>query len=255
VRQVVFCAELQYDKRMIIKIRILFFCFVLIIFGCKSPAPPVETVEPVETIEPVEIVEEIEVIPDTDIIGTWFLGDPRSMIIFQYRPDGTGCEINLNQTASFSLTYRPFNYSLSDNTINISFLDSFRPANSVYDFEKPSAGRLTVINYFRTSSATFIRQEMTALEGLWRRETQDNVDYLFGGRNFMVKLQNGIPTATGNFMVSGTSVTINDLHQCIDYYGLRWSRATAPHENYSFRINDNRLMFSSPGRQYSFVRE
>ncbi|MCL2441291.1 MAG: hypothetical protein FWD14_06085 [Treponema sp.] len=217
----------------------IFVCFIFA--GCKSPPQPT-----------VEIV--LEEVKDTDITGTWFLGDQRSMIIFQYRADGTGCEINLNQISNFSLTYRPFLYTLTENSININFLDSLRPQRIEYSFEKPSANRLTVIDYIRGLSPTFIRQGMTELEGLWRRENTDKIAYLFGGRNFLVKLQDGIPTATGNFIVSETSVTINDLYRCTDYYSLRWTRSSTPYENFTFRINDDRLILSSPGREIQFIR-
>ncbi|MCL2801074.1 MAG: hypothetical protein FWD28_04875 [Treponema sp.] len=216
--------------------------FVLVIFGCKTKPLPVEEPKPAE------------VIPDTNVTGTWFLGDHRSMVIFQYRSDGTGCEINLNQVSNFSLTYRPFNYTITETAISISFLDSMRPSSITHNYSKPSENRLTIVNYIRGLSPTFVRQELTELEGLWRRENGDRVEYVFGGRNFLLKLQNGIPTATGNFIVSDRSVTINDLYRCTDYFALRWAPSQTPHENYSFRINDSRLTLTAPGRDLLFVK-
>jgi len=244
-------------KKMFIKIAFLCAVGIFIFFLPTCKTPPATEPEPEEPI-----IVEIEEEPDTDIIGTWFFGDQRSMLILQFRSDGLGAEINLEQAAEFSLFYRPFSFTITDDNISLSFSDSLRPSNAVYNVEKPSANRLLMVNYIRRSSPTFIRQELTELEGLWRRENMSssaaasraNVDYLFGGRNFMVKLQNGIPIATGNFIISGTSVIINDLHRCIDYYSFRWTRSTAPHDTFAFRVSGNRLFMSSAGSEHLFIK-
>ena len=212
----------------------------LILLGCRS-APPVEP----EEVEPQVIF---------DITGTWFLGNPRSMLIFQYRPDGTGSEITLNSASSFFLTYRPFTYYTADGSININFIDSRRPQRSVFAYEMPSARRLTIFDYTPGNSPTFIKQTSTAVEGLWRREGPDNIEYIFGGQNFMVRLQDGIPTATGNFILSDTSLIMNDLYRCIDYHSLRWTTARGPHETFLYRLSGDQLTLSSGNRVILLTR-
>jgi len=231
------------DKIKKVLLLSLITLFGLTIFGCKSPPPA-----PVEPEEIPEIEEKY------DITGTWFSGDHRARIVYQYRPDGAGCEITINQGSTFSLTYRPFNYSLTDNSITITFSDSMRPANIVYNYEMTSAVRLKKADYTPGFSPTFVKQEVTIVEGLWRREGTDNVEYLFGGRNFLLKMQNGVPTATGNFILSASSLIINDLHRCTDYYMLRWVTSTASHDNYMYRLDGDRLSLSSGGRENLFIK-
>jgi len=218
----------------------------LIVFGCKSAPPPIEPEEEEEEI--VEIEEKL------DITGTWFSGDHRIRVIYQYRSDGTGCEIIINQGSSYSLTYRPFNYLLTDSNISISFTDSMRPPSVIFNYDMISLTRIRKIDYAPGLSPAFLKQEVTELEGVWRRENSDNIEYIFGARNFLLKLQNGIPTATGNFILSESSLILNDLHRCTDYYMLRWVASTASHENYSYRLADNQLLLSSSGRDLAFRR-
>jgi len=215
--------------------------FALVFFGCKSAPPPAP--------EPEEIIEEEKL----DITGTWFSGDSRTRVVYQYRSDGTGCEITINQGSSFNLTYRPFNYTITDNSININFTDSMRPLNINREYEMLTVTRIRKINFAPGFSPVFTKHELTGLEGMWRRES-DNTEYLFGGRNFMLRLQNGVPTATGNFILSETSLILNDLHRCTDYYMLRWVTSTAPHENYSYRLNSNHLSLSGSGREFILNR-
>ncbi|MCL2806126.1 MAG: hypothetical protein FWD26_09320 [Treponema sp.] len=223
------------------------FCIIaafgFLAYGCKTTETAAE--------EPVPEEESYSY----SAAGTWFLGDPRSVMIYQYRDDGTGCEITINQGASFSLIYRPFNYSLTEKTISITFSDSYRPASRVFNYEMPSANRLRKFDYTPGSSPVFIKQETTQMEGIWRSVGSDNIEYLFGGRNFLLKLQQGIPISSGNFILSKETLIINDLYRCIDYYGLRWTASTASHETYLHSFNENQLTLTSGGRRLLLLKQ
>jgi len=222
---------------------LVFLAFLISLPACKTPPPPEPPPE-----EIVEIEEKFE------IAGTWFSGNHQARVVYQYRFDGTGCEITINQGSNFTLTYRPFNYQLTETNININFTDVMRPPSINFNYEKTTPTRIRKINYTPGFSPAFLKQEMTDLEGLWRRDSTDNIEYIFGARNFMLRLQNGVPAATGNFILSNNSLILNDLHRCTDYYMLRWVTSTSAHENYSYRLTNGHLSLNSSGREIILKR-
>jgi hypothetical protein len=198
-------------------------------------------------------------IANSGLIGTWISGTNENMAVFQFRSNGSGCEIVIDQNMGFNLLYYNFSYSLTGNVINITYLfkegDNLVTGHKSLSYEMSLPESLTLQGYIEGEGLAFVKQQYTRLEGLWRRSANNVVDYIFAG-SILMKLQDGVPFAFGSFQVSESVLTLTEQARYISiptFPGPVWVPSNIVREEYNYRLSGKRLSWAYDGVEYLFI--
>ena len=189
------------------------------------------------------------------IAGSWFYAQGDQTVLLQYNLSGQGREIIIDQSSDFSLTFLPFEYTLTATTIRQVIVFQGQRINNPLRYGMLS-DMLVIHNYVEGFSPFFQKQHSYEVEGIWQRTVNGNViEYIFTG-GVIVKVQNGQPFAFGTLETSGGVLILTEQLRYLDLAGIQmWMPSTVPQERYQYKLEGNTLSWTSDSGQVLFIKQ